>query len=213
MNLTRRDFLKTSGAIAATGTLAACAGMSAKPGARVVVVGGGFGGATCAKYIRKWSNNTVGVTLVERNEKFISCPLSNLVLGGSKELSDLTAGYDNLVGELADDLSAATAAGLDITSTQLVDSAHLDSFTVVDIRQHAEFAAGHIPGARNVELGTIGDPAAPLPVEPLAVMCGHGERGATAASILERTGRTDVAVLIGGPDDWAAEHHKHLAAS
>ena len=122
-------------------------------------------------------------------------------------------GYDNLVGELADDLSAATAAGLDITSTQLVDSAHLDSFTVVDIRQHAEFAAGHIPGARNVELGTIGDPAAPLPVEPLAVMCGHGERGATAASILERTGRTDVAVLIGGPDDWAAEHHKHLAAS
>ena len=97
MNVTRRDFLKSGGALAATGTLAACAGMSAAPGARVVVIGGGFGGATCAKYIRKWSNNTIGVTLVERNEKFISCPLSNLVLGGSKEVSDLTAGYDNLV--------------------------------------------------------------------------------------------------------------------
>ena len=97
MNLTRRDFLKTGGALAATGTLAACAGMSAGPGPRVVVIGGGFGGATCAKYIRKWSGNTINVTLVERNEKFISCPLSNLVLGGSKEVSDLTAGYDNLV--------------------------------------------------------------------------------------------------------------------
>ena len=97
MNLTRRDFLKTGGALAATGTLAACAGMSTGPGGRVVVIGGGFGGATCAKYIRKWSNNTISVTLVERNEKFISCPLSNLVLGGSKEVSDLTAGYGNLV--------------------------------------------------------------------------------------------------------------------
>jgi sulfide dehydrogenase [flavocytochrome c] flavoprotein chain len=97
MNLTRRDFLKTGGALAATGTLAACVGTSLKSGPRVVVVGGGYGGATCAKYIRKWSANTIEVTLIERNEKFISCPLSNLVLGGSKELSDLTVGYDNLV--------------------------------------------------------------------------------------------------------------------
>ena len=96
MNLTRRDFLKTGGALAATGALGACAGMSGRSGPRVVVIGGGYGGATCAKYLRKWSDNAINVTLVERNEKFISCPLSNLVLGGSKELSDLTLSYDNL---------------------------------------------------------------------------------------------------------------------
>jgi hydroxyacylglutathione hydrolase len=120
-------------------------------------------------------------------------------------------GYDNLVAELADDLFAAAAAGLDTTRTQLVDAAHLDGFTVVDIRQHAEFAAGHIPGAQNVELGNVGEAAAELPAGPMAVMCGHGERGATAASILERTGRADVTVFVGGPDDWVAEHHAPLA--
>lgn len=122
-------------------------------------------------------------------------------------------GYDNLVGELADDLQAASAAGLGIARSQLVDAAHLGAFTVLDIRQHAEFAAGHIPGARNVELGNLGAGAAELPARPLAVMCGHGERGATAASILERAGRRDVAVLVGGPDDWAAEHNVPLATT
>ena len=94
--LSRREFLKAGGALAATGALGACAGMATGSGPRVVVIGGGYGGATCAKYIRKWSDGRIDVTLVERNDKFISCPLSNLVLGGSKELSDLTVGYDNL---------------------------------------------------------------------------------------------------------------------
>ena len=96
-SVTRRDFLKTGAALAATGSLAGCASMGGKAGPRVVVVGGGYGGATCAKYIRKWSDNTIEVTLVERNDKFISCPLSNLVLGGSKDLNDITVGYNNLV--------------------------------------------------------------------------------------------------------------------
>ncbi|MEO8136762.1 MAG: FCSD flavin-binding domain-containing protein [Betaproteobacteria bacterium] len=96
MTTSRRDFLKTGTLLAATGSLSACAGMTSKPSARVVVVGGGYGGATCAKYLRLWSNNTIEVTLVERSPSFISCPLSNLVLGGSKELSELTIGYGNL---------------------------------------------------------------------------------------------------------------------
>ncbi|MEP6702467.1 MAG: FCSD flavin-binding domain-containing protein [Betaproteobacteria bacterium] len=95
-NVTRRELLKAYGALAAVGTLGGCAGMSAGAGPRVVVIGGGYGGATCAKYIRKWSEGRVSVTLVERNDKFISCPLSNLVIGGSKELSDITVGYENL---------------------------------------------------------------------------------------------------------------------
>ena len=56
---------------------------------RVVVVGGGFGGATAARYLRLWGGN-VDVTLVERNASFVSCPISNLVLGGYKQIGDIT---------------------------------------------------------------------------------------------------------------------------
>lgn len=99
MRWTRRDLLKAGAAAATAGAASAltgCASFVTGARARVVVVGGGYGGATCAKYIRKWSDNTIDVTLVERSEKFVSCPLSNLVIGGSKEISDLTVGYENL---------------------------------------------------------------------------------------------------------------------
>ena len=99
MTITRREFLKTGGAVAATtaaGAIGGCASLGVGAGGRVVVVGGGYGGATCAKYIRKWSDGRIEVTLVERGDKFVSCPLSNLVIGGSKEVSDLTVGYEVL---------------------------------------------------------------------------------------------------------------------
>ena len=62
---------------------------------RVVIVGGGFGGATAAHYLKMWGGN-IDVTLVERNPEFISCPISNLVLGGHKQMADITRGYDGL---------------------------------------------------------------------------------------------------------------------
>jgi NADPH-dependent 2,4-dienoyl-CoA reductase/sulfur reductase-like enzyme len=64
--------------------------------AQIVVVGGGYGGATAAKYLRLLSNNTANVTLIEPNAQFISCPMSNLVIGGSKTLADVTVSYDAL---------------------------------------------------------------------------------------------------------------------
>ena len=73
--------------------------------------------------------------------------------------------------------------------------------TVVDVRQRNEYDAGHIPGALHVELGDVG--RATVPSGPVAVMCGHGERAMSAASLLERAGHRDVTVLTGGPDDWA----------
>jgi sulfide dehydrogenase [flavocytochrome c] flavoprotein chain len=86
----RRDFLKMAGAV----SLAGCA--TSTPGkARVVVIGGGYGGATAAKYIRMW-DPSIDVVMVERENAFISCPLSNLVVGGSKSLDDLRRGYDGL---------------------------------------------------------------------------------------------------------------------
>jgi len=60
------------------------------------VIGGGYGGATAAKYLRTWSDGAVDVTLVEANAAFVSCPLSNLVLGGSRRIADITVSYDGL---------------------------------------------------------------------------------------------------------------------
>ena len=97
MTMQRRDFLKAIGAGVSTAALAACAGSPSRAGAKVVVVGAGYGGATCAKYLRMWSNGALDVTLVEANPAFVSCPLSNLVLGGSKQIADLTVSYDGLV--------------------------------------------------------------------------------------------------------------------
>jgi len=100
MSFSRRDFLKAGAAGIAIGSFPGLAFASSelirKKGQRVVVVGGGFGGATAAKYIRKWSNNKIEVVLVERNTNFISCPMSNTVLGGTRKIEDLTMSYGTL---------------------------------------------------------------------------------------------------------------------
>jgi NADPH-dependent 2,4-dienoyl-CoA reductase/sulfur reductase-like enzyme len=95
--LSRRDVLKALSAAAAAGTLSACATMQDKKTiGKVVVVGAGYGGATAAKYLRMWSGGAIDVTLVDPNEAFISCPISNLVLGGSKTMADITVSYGGL---------------------------------------------------------------------------------------------------------------------
>jgi sulfide dehydrogenase [flavocytochrome c] flavoprotein chain len=93
----RREFLKTSGAAAAAALLSGCASapVNASRG-RVVVVGGGYGGATAAKYLRMWSGGAIDVVLVEREAEFVSCPSSNLVIGGTRTLADITRSYARL---------------------------------------------------------------------------------------------------------------------
>jgi sulfide dehydrogenase [flavocytochrome c] flavoprotein subunit len=96
----RRQFVQAAGAgsvLGALGFITGCATPGGSGGPHVVVVGGGFGGATAAKYIRLWSDQSIRVTLVEPGATFISCPISNLVLGGSKTMADITTSYDNLV--------------------------------------------------------------------------------------------------------------------
>ena len=92
----RRHFLQTGSALGAMGLMSGCATVGGK-GPHVVVIGGGYAGATAAKYIRMWSDQGINVTLVEPNPAFISCPISNLVLGGSKTIADIATPYDNLV--------------------------------------------------------------------------------------------------------------------
>jgi NADPH-dependent 2,4-dienoyl-CoA reductase/sulfur reductase-like enzyme len=93
-NINRRHLLTAAGGAAVALALPGCASLST-PKARVVVIGGGFGGATAAKYIRQWAPE-MEVVLVEREAAFVSCPLSNLVLGGSEKIENLTTGYDTL---------------------------------------------------------------------------------------------------------------------
>ncbi len=92
----RRHILQAGSALGVVGLTTGCATPSVATGPHVVVVGAGYAGATAAKYIRMWSEGRVQVTLVEPNDSFISCPISNLVLGGSKTMADITTPYDNL---------------------------------------------------------------------------------------------------------------------
>lgn len=93
----RREFLKAAAAGATASWLpAARARERKKPLGRVIVVGGGYGGATAAKYLRRWSGGAIEVFLIERNAEFVSCPASNLVLGGIKSMPDITRGYARL---------------------------------------------------------------------------------------------------------------------
>jgi sulfide dehydrogenase [flavocytochrome c] flavoprotein chain len=98
MTMRRREFLKAIGAAGLAGSaLGGCAtSANDRSAGKVVVVGGGFGGATAARYLHLWSDGTVDITLVEPSAAFVSCPLSNLVLGGSRQISDMTVSYEGL---------------------------------------------------------------------------------------------------------------------
>jgi sulfide dehydrogenase [flavocytochrome c] flavoprotein chain len=91
----RRDLLQSS---AALGLLACAGGASGRipAKAQVVVIGGGFGGATAARYLRLFSQHRVDVVLIEPDAAFVSCPVSNLVIGGSRKLADITRRYTGL---------------------------------------------------------------------------------------------------------------------
>ncbi len=95
--LQRREVLRAAAAMAALGGLGLTGCATALPAkTRVLVVGGGYGGATAAKYIRLFSDNKIEVVLVEPEAAFVSCPISNLVLGGSRQLADITTPFDGL---------------------------------------------------------------------------------------------------------------------
>ena len=118
----RRQFIRAgSAASAATalGLTAGCASTGSAAGAKVVVVGGGYGGATAAKYIRMWSEGRIEVTLVEPNDSFVSCPLSNLVLGGSKQMADITTPYDNLTRRHGVKIARDRATAIDADKRQV----------------------------------------------------------------------------------------------
>jgi rhodanese-related sulfurtransferase/glyoxylase-like metal-dependent hydrolase (beta-lactamase superfamily II) len=115
----------------------------------------------------------------------------------------LKIGYDDLAGQLDGGMAAWHADGGPAETTGLVTAGRIGSRPVLDVRQAAEYASGHIPGAIHVELGDLPARIQDVPAGAV-VMCGHGERAMTAASLLQRAGHDGLAVLAGGAPDWAA---------
>jgi len=135
----RREFLKVAAAGAASSVFAGCATVpEAKKIGRVVVIGGGFGGTTAAKYLRLWGQGAIEVFLVERNTEFVSCPMSNLVLSGDHSMADITRSYAKLadygVQVVRDEVSGVDAGnkrvklgkGQDLNYDRLVVSPGID---------------------------------------------------------------------------------------
>ena len=130
------------------------------------------------------------------------------VLGDDQDRSELvrqclSVGYEHLAGELDAGMSAWRVADLPEATIEIVGPEALGP-NVVDVRQRSEYVAGHVPGVVNIELGSLPDAFDAVPEGPVIMMCGHGERAMTAASVLATRGRGEVSVLAGGPEDWAA---------
>jgi NADPH-dependent 2,4-dienoyl-CoA reductase/sulfur reductase-like enzyme len=118
-NPNRRQLLQGIGAAAGLGAgigllpSLSFAAPKSKPVARVVVVGGGFGGATAAKYLRKLSGGAIDVTLIERRKDFISCPTSNEVIAGLRDYKTIVHGYEGLKKNWGVKVVHAAVLGID----------------------------------------------------------------------------------------------------
>src|SRR5437899_2304944 len=106
----RRDFLKAAAA-GASATVLPLPALAQGAGGRVVVVGGGFAGTTCARFLKR-IDPRINVTLVEANRTFIACPFSNGVIAGLRELKAQEFGYDKLAGDQVT-LTLASASAVD----------------------------------------------------------------------------------------------------
>jgi NADPH-dependent 2,4-dienoyl-CoA reductase/sulfur reductase-like enzyme len=120
MTLKRREFIKTAtvAGMAAVMPATTYAARTLRKQKRVIVVGGGFAGATAAKYVAMWSTNTE-VIMIERNAQFVSCPQSNLVLGGSRTLQQLTHDYTSLADNYDIKTVQAEVVSVDTDKQQL----------------------------------------------------------------------------------------------
>ncbi len=113
--INRRKFIRMlggAGAATALGVVGHLPAARAAAGGKVVVIGGGFGGATCAKYLRR-AEPGIAVTLVEPSRQFVTCPFSNMVLGGLRDMASITQSYDGLRRKHGVDVVHDTVTGID----------------------------------------------------------------------------------------------------
>jgi sulfide dehydrogenase [flavocytochrome c] flavoprotein chain len=224
-NIQRRQLLQSAAAFSLLG-LAGCATTSIPSKAKVVVVGGGFGGATAAKYVRLLSQYKIDVVLIEPNASFISCPVSNMVLGGHKQMADITSSYTQLsknhgvtvVQDMVSSIDATKktvtlARGGSIAYDKLVVSPGIDLMMGSIEGLAAANASGQImhawkAGAETVALrkqleampdgGTF---AITIPVAPYRCPPGPYERASQVASYFKvAKPKSKILILDGNPD-------------
>ncbi|NBR26890.1 MAG: flavocytochrome C [Betaproteobacteria bacterium] len=149
MTISRREFLQWASAAAGSTAVAGCANVGGSAG-KVVVIGAGYGGATAAKYIKLWAPD-IDVTIVERGSEFISCPLSNLVLGGNTSINDLTYSYDGLkrrgITVVRDEATAIDAQKREVR----LAGGNVLNYDRLIVSPGIEFMYGGIPGLNNAD--------------------------------------------------------------
>lgn len=149
MSMNRRDFLQATTAAATLAALSGCATVGKASKARVVVVGGGYGGATAAKYIRMYDPG-IEVILVEPNEAFVSCPISNLVLGGFKTIADVTTPYTGLSNNHGVQVVRDMATAIDTEKKQVrLAKGDAISYDRVIVAPGIDFMYEALPGLNN----------------------------------------------------------------
>jgi NADPH-dependent 2,4-dienoyl-CoA reductase/sulfur reductase-like enzyme len=227
MSMQRREFLKALSAAGATAAVSGCATTtSGPPAGKVVVVGGGYGGATAAKYLRMWSEGRVDVTLVETNPAFVSCPLSNLVLGGSKQIADVTVSYDGLAKNHGVKVVRDTATAVDPEKREVrLASGAVLPYDRLVLSPGIDFIYEAVPGLNNAaaqdqifhawkagpqtvalrrQLEAMPDGgvyAITIPVAPYRCPPGPYERACLVAQYFKRAKpRSKVLILDGNPD-------------
>jgi NADPH-dependent 2,4-dienoyl-CoA reductase/sulfur reductase-like enzyme len=218
----RREFLTYAGAASLAG-LAGCA-TPVPSKARVVVIGGGFGGATAAKYVKLWSPQ-LDVVLIERESQFVSCPISNLVLAGYSGMAEISHGYEGLrrhgVQVIRDEAQAIDpgkksvrlASGSDIGYERLIVSPGID-FTFNDVQGYeAAMNEGRVLHAWKAGPQTVtlrrqledlrdgGVVLLSIPAAPYRCPPGPYERASMIAAYLKRAKpRSKLIVLDANPD-------------
>ncbi|MCA1979613.1 MAG: NAD(P)/FAD-dependent oxidoreductase [Thiobacillus sp.] len=215
--LNRRQFLKLAGALSALAAVPRAVG-AATTAPRVVVVGGGFGGATLAKYVRLWGGN-VQVTLVDANPSHVSCILSNLVVTGGLSMNRITLGFDSLKTKygiavlqgraLAIDAPGNTLTVSTATGNRILPYDHLVLSPGIDfapaagnwnpnLTPHAWQAGPQTTLLKNqlASMGVADTFVMTVPKAPYRCPPGPYERACVVADYLKRKGRTGAKVVV-----------------
>jgi sulfide dehydrogenase [flavocytochrome c] flavoprotein chain len=236
----RRQFVQTLAAGSALGSLGlvtGCASTGSASGPHVVIVGGGYGGATAAKYTRLFSEGKVRVTLIEPNANFISCPISNLVIGGVKDMAYITTSYENLEKrhgvKLVRDMVASIdpdkrtlklASGADMSYDRLIVSPGIDfmwntlpgmaSAQAKDKVLHA-WKAGAQTAALRKQLEAMPDGgvyALTIPLAPYRCPPGPYERACMVAHYFKKAKPKSKVVIFDANDDIQSKKGLFLKA-
>lgn len=154
-NMNRRSFIKLLGAVSGIGLAGAPFVTSAneilpKKGRRVVVIGGGYGGSIVAKYIRM-GDPSIEVVMIERDRKYVSCPFSNSVIGGFRDIKDNTITYDKLAANNKIRVVYDEVTAVDTTAKKVVVSGGVISYDRLVLSPGIDFRFDEIEGYDPVE--------------------------------------------------------------